>query len=229
MVIKGPPGFCIDTQNSQADTDPAFVLLGNCAALGRGFNLQQPKVRALLTASVSDGGGEDTVAATMPTLDQFFRSDDGRAALSRSGDPETVQILDTFAQENSYYLHAYDSSAPIMPGAANEYWRSYFDIGDQIVAVSVIATTEHPLSPEQSLQLVKAFAAEIKSANGLDVPPESLPESTSVAAARPAQSPYETTDPGDYEEFDVKPQRPRRKINVVRTLQTIGLLRQLFM
>lgn len=236
VIIKGPRGFCVDKDASQTDTDPAFVLLGNCAALGRGFNLRQPEVRALLTASVSNGGSEGMVANTMPALDQFFRSDDGKAALSRSSDPETVQILDTFAQEDSYFLHAEDTSPAIVPGAANGYWRSYFDVGDQIVAVSVIATTEQPLSPEQSLNLVKSFANEIRAANGLAVTPvdEVLTASAQVETAPTSR--YETdavagNDP-DYVEYDVnsqQPQRQQRRNNALRTLQTIGLLRRLLM
>lgn len=236
VVIKGPQGFCIDKENSQTDTDPAFVLLGNCAALGRGFNLHQPTARALLTASVSNGGSEGMVANTMPALDQFFRSDDGKAALSRSSDPESVEILDTFAQEDSYYLHANDTSEPIVPGAANEYWRSYFDIGDQIVAVSVIATTDQPLSPEESLNLVKSFAAEIRTANGIAAEPVAEVVTASAQTTTTPTSRYETgttvgNDP-DYVEYDVdsqQPQQQQRRTNVLRTLQTIGLLRQLLM
>lgn len=245
IVITAPPGWCVDPRSSQTVTDPAFVLFGNCAALGR--SAIQPPEHALLTASVAQNDTGTPVALTLPELDTFFRSEAGRAALARDGDPGKVRILESFLHEDTYFIRAEDMSTPVAPGAAAEYWRAYFDIGDQIVSLSVIGFTEDPLRPEKALYLLRRFANQIRVSNGLDpymiaVPGAGLDEETETAdaaAAAPAPapaatsatatSPYETDD--DYVEYDTEPARhaPRRKVNVYRTLQTIGLLRQLFM
>lgn len=245
LIVAAPPGFCVDREASQLETDPAFVLFGNCAAISDRSASFQPEVRALLTASVSQNGSGTPIRDTLPALDGFFRSEDGRAALSRDGDPATVEVLDTFQQEDTYFLHATDTSEPVAPGAANEFWRAYFDVEDQIVSVSVIGFVEKPLSPEQSLLTLRKFANRIRENNGLDpfMIPAPSDDTVTVAATEPApeptprptrvsdtaDSPYETDD--DYVAYDTGDSRPYRRNNVnpLRVLQTVGLLRQLFM
>ena len=246
LVIAAPQGFCVDRQASQLESDPAFVLFGNCAAISDRSGALQPQVKALLTASVSQNGSGTPIRDTLPALDGFFRSEDGRAALSRDGDPARVEVLDSFQQDDTYFIHATDTSDPVAPGTANEYWRAYFDVEDQIVSVSVIGFTERPLSPDESLLTLRKFANRIRENNGLDPYMITTPEAVQVAAAEPgeipgpaptrvndtAQSPYETDS--DYVEYDTGnnsgDSRPyRRGPSALRVLQTVGLLRQLFM
>ena len=42
-VITGPPGFCIDETATRAESDTAFVLLGNCAAISNSRRAAQPR------------------------------------------------------------------------------------------------------------------------------------------------------------------------------------------
>jgi hypothetical protein len=221
VVIQGPPGFCVDRQTSQIGGDTAFVLLGNCAVVSPSSRAAQPKVKALLTASVSASRpGVATVAQSVNGMDQFFRSDTGRTALSRDSDPSKVKILDTFQSDNAFFLRARDSSEGIVPGAANDYWRSYFDLNGQIVSVSVIGFQSSPLSPEAGLATVREFSQLIRSKNG--GAPAPVAEVVPIAEVVPVAVVEEQTASQPAQN------QPKKRVkNAARTFWRIGLLRKL--
>ena len=168
LVIAGPPGFCMDKTASQIDFDTAFVLLGNCAVVAPGTNSGQPKIKALLTASVSGaGGGISGITNSAKDMDRFFRSETGRTALSRVSDPGTVTILDSFENDGAYYLRATDTSPGIVPDASDEYWRAYFDLNGQLVSLSAIGFNDKPLSAATGLDTVRDFTGAMRRGNGV--------------------------------------------------------------
>lgn len=209
VVIEGPRGFCIDRQASKIGGDTAFVLLGNCRIVSRDDNAPSPAVRALLTASVStrDPNGA-RVADSLIEMNRFFRSEAGRAALSRSADPATVKVLDTFQQDDTFYLRALDTSDGIIPGDTDDYWRAYFDVDLQMVSVSVVGLESDPITADQGLRTVREFAGTIRRRNG----------ATSAVTAEVA--------PSTADEYKTDPTPPRSQTG--RTLRKVGLLRKLF-
>ncbi len=203
LVIQGPPGFCVDEDITEIHGDNAFLLLGNCAVVSPSFRAVQPNVKALLTASISSSGnGQASIRDSAAGMDSFFRSETGRTALSRNSDPGTVQVLDTFHKDNTFFIRATDTSEGLVPGASDDYWRAYFDLDRQIVSVSVIGFQTEPLAPETGLKTVREFANAIKSSNGV------------VTAPLPVQQTTTTT--------------PRRPIPANTTLMSIGFLRRIF-
>lgn len=166
IIVEGPPGFCVDKQASEIGTDAAFLLLGNCAVVLPSLKKAEPKVKALLTATISaPEQGSSSVAEAVQSMDKFFRSENGRTALSRSSDPGTVEVLDTFHKDGIFYLRARDTSAGIVPGAAPDYWRAYFDLRGQLVSVSVIGFVNSPLEPEVALRTLQEFAFILRGKN----------------------------------------------------------------
>ena len=121
VTIAGPSGFCVDPTATRNSGDTGFVLLGNCAAISGSARAGQPDVQAVLTAAVSAPSSGGGLTANLDALEAFFRSDDGRALLSRSGDAESVQILDTRRQGGMFLLHARDTSAGEVVGVASDY------------------------------------------------------------------------------------------------------------
>jgi hypothetical protein len=174
IVIQGPPGFCVDKSVSQTGGDTVFVLLGSCRAVSPSTRAPEPAVKALLTASVSGTGQGALVRDSTVSMDKFFRSVTGRTALSRESDPATVKVLETFQNDDLFFLRARDSSAGIVPGAADDYWRAYFDLAGQIVSVSVIGFTETPLAPEKGLDTLRDFADLIRQSNGIGTAPATV-------------------------------------------------------
>ncbi len=208
IVIEGPSGFCMDHQATQVAGDNAFVLMGNCAVVSPKTRAPAPEVKALLTATVSGAPQQNgTIADSMNSMDRFFRSEIGRTALSRTSDAATVQILDTFQNDDVFYLRANDTSDGIVPGASNDYWRAYFDLHEQILSVSVIGFTSDPLEPNTGLATVRDFANRIRTQNGAQVIASQVVE--------------ETTN-------EEPEQQPLRKVrDPARTFWTIGLLRRI--
>ncbi len=218
ITVKGPAGFCVDQSITEITGDNAFVLLGSCAAVAPSPFAPKPDVKALLTASIAGRGPNDsTIKNSAETMDVFFRSETGRAALSRSADAETVSVLETFRKDETFYIRATDSSEGIVPGAASDYWRAYFDLGGHIASVSVIGFQSDPLSPAVGLETLQEFTLSMKTGNGIKV---AEPVETTVA---------EDTSPpvtGDTTVAAAPARQPR--IKPVRTLKSIGFLRRLF-
>lgn len=224
IVISAPKGYCVDEEISQTVGDNAFVLLGNCASVSTSARKTQPEVKALLTASFSKStSNAASISAALVGMDKFVRSNDGRTALSRDSDPQSVQILDTFQKDETFFLRARDTSAGIVPGASNEYWRAYFDLKDQIVSVSVIGFKDQPLKPETGLAMLREFEHAIKSSNGVEVEPLPLAPLDQTAGYLPEpENIYE-----DPQQDDGAYQQNTLQIDPLRTLWAIGIFRRL--
>jgi len=212
MVIAGPPGFCVDQSVSQIDATSAFVLLGNCGVVAPKSRGPSPKIKALLTATVSPSPTRtDPVAQSAEAMDRFFRSEDGRTALSRSSDPGTVNILDTFENDGAYFLRVTDSSPGIVPNASPDYWRSYFGLKGQIVSVSVIGFQSKPLAPATGLDTVREFTRTLRANNSAAAPVgTTIPPTVSVRKPSPPRIAPATTRS--------KPGRILKRVGILRRL-----------
>ena len=184
--IAGPDGYCVDPTGTQNSPTTGFVLLGNCAAIPGARRDTQPANPAILTASVGDNPGSP-VAARLAEMDAYLRSDQGRAALSRSGDGSSVSILDSFAQDDVLYLRARDTAAASDPEMSSEYWRAFLDARGALVTLSVIGTQSNPLPPQVGLQTLQSFSAVVRERNGGSVVPAPPP-----VVAAPASEPEPT-------------------------------------
>lgn len=187
IVVAGPEGFCIDPTSTRNTDDTGFVLLGNCAAIANSRRIEQPATPAVLTAAISapsqDGG---RLADSIGELDAFFRSDEGLSLLSRTGDAQSVTILETALEGEVFLLHAADRSEGAIEGVQEDYWRAYLDVGQRIATLSVLALEDRALSREESLETLRGFVAAVLAANGdaqtlppgvapVPVPPQNLP------------------------------------------------------
>ncbi|MDA0221899.1 MAG: hypothetical protein O3A08_02830 [Proteobacteria bacterium] len=208
LVIAGPSGFCMDRSVSQIRADTAFVLLGNCAVVAPQNRGPQPKVKALLTATIAENL-QGPVTETATDMDSFFRSEAGRTALSRASDPGTVRVLDSFESGGTYFLRSTDSSPGIVPDAAADNWRGYFDVDGQLISVSVIGFNSDPITPEASLDTARAFARAIQISNGNTI---------STASAEPAIAPQ--TEP--------EPTAAKSRYSKAMSLNRVGILRRIF-
>lgn len=200
VVVAGPSGFCVDPGASHDSARGAFVLLGSCRSIsGSSFLAQAPPLRAVLTAAVSAGSGGASIAGNTARLSRFFRSRAGRAALSRSGNPETVRVLSERVHDNAFILHARDVSA--FPGHAvsPDYWRALFDLNGHIVTLSVIGVPQAPFTDTAALDTLEAFIARVRALS----PPNFVHREAAAAEAStpappsrsPAKAPARTPAP----------------------------------
>lgn len=163
VIVAGPRGFCIDREASRdAIGTSALTVLSACRELGGGMFAPAPEHPAVLTAAVAPEGRLIDVAAAEAGLTAYFASPRGRAMLSRSGQAETVELRESFAEDGAYFLHLTDR-APFSWGATQpDYWRALLQVGGRMVTVAVLALPGRPLERDKGLALLRDFIAALR-------------------------------------------------------------------
>ncbi len=164
LIVAGPRGYCVDRAASRDSAEAAFVLLGSCAAIARSPLAPSPPVPVILTASVIPGGTD--ISAQLEPLAAFFRSEGGRAALSRSGEAATVEIVDIFDRDGALFILAADTSEAGSGAVVEaEYWRVILALNGHIVTLSSMGLRDRPLSREDKRAALEAFLLRLRAAN----------------------------------------------------------------
>lgn len=170
VIVAAPPGFCIDAPSTTMTNAGAFVLMSDCALLGKqgaGRGGRAP-VGAALTASVSSGGlgGEgDDEAATLDELRDFLDTADGRALVGRSGRANRVRILSTQLKDDVLYVLVEDRGQQPIAGIDPRFWRAFLEVNDRMTVLSVIGFEGTGPGLQDALNDLAAAAAAIKAAN----------------------------------------------------------------
>lgn len=164
VVISGPEGYCIDKAAARDGASGAFVLLGSCASLAQSASAEQPVAPAVLTASVSPPGAQP-VGGQLAALNSYFASAEGRAALSRSGRAQAVQIVRAWGSGGVFFLVAQDSSPSGSQNLQPTFWRAVFDVKGRIVTLNVAGLKSRPLSPEAGRATLEAFVRQVQREN----------------------------------------------------------------
>lgn len=165
VVIAGPKGFCVDPSQTKDTPKSAFVLLGSCRAISNSVLKPKPPVPAILVATVSGKTKSASIGSSVKNLERFFKSSQGRAALSRDGRAQTVTVLETRNEGDVFYLHARDNGTDAQTGAGAEYWRALFNVNGRIVSTSVTGLAEQPISSEASFKTLTDFTDRIIAEN----------------------------------------------------------------
>ena len=165
VTVAGPAGYCIDKGPSRDSSAGAFVLLGSCAALSGSASAAQPDFPAILTATVLPGAPDTELEALFPAMADFFRSDLGRAALSRSGRAEDVSLAQVLSRDGVLYLQLNDKSAVTGQQVEPEYWRAILQVRDRIVTLSALGLRDRPLPAAEKRRVLEAFVARVRAAN----------------------------------------------------------------
>ncbi|MDU8944445.1 hypothetical protein [Ovoidimarina sediminis] len=165
IVIAAPPGYCIDREASRVkDSGGAFVLLGSCAAISRNASAPRPLTPGLLTVTVSDAPvplSDDQIGTA---LGRFFNTPEGRAILSRSGNANAVDILDTDVSQNALILHFTDESVAQL-GLSPEHWRALFRLDGRLVTVAVSGFDDLPMTSSEGLATLRSMTDQIRAAS----------------------------------------------------------------
>lgn len=166
VVIAGPPGYCIDRSATRVgENGGAFVLLGSCASIARNARAPKPRNPGVLTVTVSEGvTGDAAIAATLSDLGSWFRTEEGRAMLSRTGDPEDVEVLDVRVRDNTLFIHARDRAGR-EKGMDENYWRALFGVNDRLLTVSVAGFASRPMTQDTGLTTIDSLTRRIRAAS----------------------------------------------------------------
>ncbi len=164
LSLAAPAGYCVDPHSRQDNPDTAFVLWGNCAAIGKNPKAAQPSHKALLSVTIGPPT-EDPAPEAFADYEAFFRSDAGRAALARSGLAGDVEILDVAQQDQLLLLKIADQSAASIAPISTVYWRAITGLGGRVAALSVLPIAGSDLDDESQVALLQAFEGTLRAAN----------------------------------------------------------------
>lgn len=154
VMPSAPPGWCPDPRAAQEDAAGAFRLFVPCGAAAP----------ALLTVSVL--GASEAAAPDPARLDAFFRSEIGRAALSRSGDAGSVTVVQTGMAEDAFLLQVRDLAPLAGATVGAESWRAVLPLNGRLVALAALSPADPPLPPATLRSVLDGFLAAMRAANG---------------------------------------------------------------
>lgn len=163
VIVAGPRGYCIDREASRdGGGQSALTVLSPCRQLGGGPFAPRPEHDAVLTAAVAPNERVLEMETVGAALADFFASEPGRAALSRSGVAATVAVQESFAEDGAWFLHLSDG-APFAWGAVQaEYWRALLPAGGRMVTLAVLTLPDAPLTRDTGLALLRDFVRALR-------------------------------------------------------------------
>lgn len=153
LRIATPSGYCVDRG---AQAGPGVVLIGRCAGVAN-------RAPAVLTVAVGQPGSGIGLADQGRALAEFFTSDRGRAALSRSGRAGTVTVLEAMSWQDAFLIRWRDTGAG--RGAQGESWRAVLGLDGRMVTLTAAGTAAAPLSREEGRRLIEGFVKAMTQAN----------------------------------------------------------------
>ena len=151
VTVAAPSGYCVDKASARSQGDGAVVLIGRC-------NGQSQSPPAVISVTIGTAGSAGVMASGSAALAAFFQSTAGRAALSRSGQAETVQILAASETGGAFLLH-------VAEAGQGDYWRAVFGLSGRLVTLSVQGTAGAALDAASGRRLLGAAISTLQKAN----------------------------------------------------------------
>lgn len=152
VVAAAPAGYCIAPGAGQRQGDSAVVIMGRCSAAGTA----EP---AVVTLTVGQAGSAGAMVGGGAVLAEFFTSEAGRTALSRSGQAADVQVLSAAGVDDAFVMQVRDR-------LVGDYWRGIAGLRGRLVTVTATGPAgDAPLSAEKGRALVQATLAALRRAN----------------------------------------------------------------
>ena len=151
MTVAAPAGYCIDQRSARQQADGAVVLMGRCSG---GSNLAP----AVISVTIGVAGSAGVLADGGAAMAAFFQTTSGRAALSRTGTPEDVQVVQAANSNGSFKLR-------IVETGVGDYWRAVTGLSGRLVTLSVQGPATATLDPTEGRRLLDASILAIRKAN----------------------------------------------------------------
>jgi hypothetical protein len=161
VSIAVPAGYCIEPASVLEREDTALLLAGRCAGA-------EERVPAVLTASIGTAGSAQglDIAGNGADLAAFFRSERGRAALSRRGRAVDVRVEEALGIEGAFLMRLADFGATRAGPVAVESWRAVLPLDGRLVSLTVTGKAGGPvLGRDAGKALIADFVAATQRAN----------------------------------------------------------------
>ncbi len=169
ITVAGPQGFCIDERLVDEARVGAFIFLSDCAVNpGEGPSIARVPISAVLTASISNKGlpgSEESLSRALTQLQTFLETPLGQLTLSKSRNPETLNVLSITRTDNAIYAFIQDATPTTHTGESPRFWRAFTEVNGRLAALS--ATGYNAADPDQKRikAILEAFVAAMQAAN----------------------------------------------------------------
>ena len=163
ITIGGTSDYCIGNRTSQAAGFRSSAILTPCSP-GHLVNDLDPPPRGLLLVTVSPNEKESASAERFD-FGSFFKTAEGRAALSNDGDPQNVKILGTLKDAGVFYVHTRHLSGPIIPDTDTDRWRGFLILSGHIVSISLLSFVDRPVPDGLIYAQLESFADRLRILN----------------------------------------------------------------
>lgn len=154
FLVAAPSGYCTAQQAVTRTDTSAFAAFARCTS--------GVAASPVLTATVGPPGSGSALDPT--SVAAFFSAPDGRQALSRARDPDSVTVHEVLSTDDAVMIRLTDLS-PGSPGEG-ESWRAVMTVGDRLVTLSLVGGLDAPFTREEGRILTRAFIAAVRRANG---------------------------------------------------------------
>ncbi|MEO1550832.1 MAG: hypothetical protein AAFR93_10430 [Pseudomonadota bacterium] len=129
VVLAAPDGFCFDPVSLDRSGVGVSALMADCAVLGVGEPEGRP-FGAVLSATVT----REALPGNLAEMEGFLRSEPGRLAL---GGGAEVEVLASTQADGVLFLKLRQDTTRVLPTAAQEQWRGFFEASGRMVSVAV--------------------------------------------------------------------------------------------
>lgn len=164
IQITGPKGYC-----AEQTTEPARVAKAPTNEAPTSETLFMARCAdakavppAIIAVTVGQEGSAGIMAAGHAQLASFFASDEGRATLSRRGQPQDVQLIEALSQPlaktDAFLMRLTEPSM-------GQHWRAIIGLRGRLVTVAVTGPTDAPLDPVQGRGLLEQTLTALTRAN----------------------------------------------------------------
>lgn len=160
VIAAGPDNYCVAP--SVSNPGNGFALLAACDVISGGKS--RPSINALITTQVGDVASA-SVAGSEPVFRAFLETDAGRALLSRTATASTITIAELDSRQGQVTVVFDDTSPAAFAGLQQREWRSFVDVGDRLVTLTVRGLAGDPLSDARARALMNQAVGALRVAN----------------------------------------------------------------
>jgi hypothetical protein len=159
LKIVLPADYCSDILSSK----DRFSVVLPCKALSDKVD-DWPGFIAVFTTLVGDKAPPYRLGH-VDSIEAALRSTDGRTAISRLGNPRSVDVLSIWPQSEALYVRVKDTSATPFGRGYIEHWRALSVVAGQSVVVTVGGYGKNQLTEPDGLRVLQRFVKRMKEAN----------------------------------------------------------------
>lgn len=156
----GPVGFCVDPDSSSPKR--GFAIFAPCSTLG----VEGASVATSALTTVQFGSEQSAIVGQDAAgFAAYLKGTDGPVVLSRSGNAETVKLIEIRELDDHVAVYLRDKAPAFIDGAQESEWRAFLDIAGRLATISVRGLDEAPLHDSVGAALLEQAVKALIAAN----------------------------------------------------------------